>query len=317
MGGFLDRGLLHCHVGQEDLVDLDVGLGLQPLEDLRLDVLAALAAGELGGALVGHDVGDDVAHDRLLGQRPVAVGRRGAAFAAGGGRGGEALVEDQPDAELGELAIGEVDEEVLRQDVDLALDLRLLLRSRLGEDELVRAAEDDQQHEGNDDLQLALHLRFSGPKSGAKRGRSSAFAASSAALPVATRGRSTSTRRLRARPSAVVLVVRGSSAARPAASMRSGATPTSAKVRTTEAARPADSSQLDGNAAVWMGRGSVKPRTRIACWLSACRSWPTLRSSGRPSGWTVAEPLAKRSLSVSRRMTRPSLVISVVTLLSS
>src|SRR5262245_47905777 len=56
---------LHGHVGQQDLVGLDVGLLLEPLEDLGLDGLAALAAGEVRSALVGHDVGHDVAHDRL------------------------------------------------------------------------------------------------------------------------------------------------------------------------------------------------------------------------------------------------------------
>src|SRR4029079_15504044 len=117
-------------------------------------------------------------------------------------------------------------------------------------------------HEANDDLQLALHLRLSGPNSGAKRGRVSdcdcvCACPDAAARAADTRGKSTSTRRLRARPSAVVFGFRGSSAARPAASMRSAATPAPANARTTEAARPAESSQLEGNAAVWMGTGSV------------------------------------------------------------
>src|SRR5262245_61760885 len=58
---------LHGHIGQQDLVGLDVGLLLEALEDLGLDVLAALAAREVRRALVGHHVGDDVAHHRLLG----------------------------------------------------------------------------------------------------------------------------------------------------------------------------------------------------------------------------------------------------------
>src|SRR5215211_968895 len=292
--------LLHSHVGQQDLVGLDIGLGLQALENLLLDLLAALLGRQVVGALVGHHVGDDVAHDGLLGQRAVAGGRRGGgSVATGRRRGGKAVVEDQADAELGELAVGEVDEEVLGQDVDLALDLGLGDRGRLGEHELVGAAQGEQDDEGNDELELALHFRPSGPKSGANRWRSlEALTAFSAAAPVATRGSRTSTRRLRARPRAVALLVRGSSAARPTASRRSGATPACAKARTTDAARPADSSQLEGNAAVWMGTGSVNPRTRISCWFSARRSEPTFASRPRPPGCTVAEPLPNSSLSV-------------------
>jgi hypothetical protein len=89
------------------------------------------------------------------------------------------------------------------------------------------------------------------------------------------------------------------------------------KARTTDAARPADSSQLDGNADVWIGTGSVNPRTRISCWFSARSSPPILASRPWPAGCTVAEPLANRSLSVSSRMTSPSRVMIVLTLLSS
>ena len=45
-----------------------------------------LASIELVGGLAGQLVGDDRADDGLLGHRAVALGRRGRAVAAGGGR---------------------------------------------------------------------------------------------------------------------------------------------------------------------------------------------------------------------------------------
>ena len=92
------------------------------------------------------------------------------------------------------------------------------------------------------------------------------------------------------------MLVRGSSEARPAASRRSGATPASAKARTTDAARPADSSQLDGNAAVWMGTGSVNPRTRMTCWFSARSSGADLRQQATPAGLHGGRAAAEEQL---------------------
>ena len=62
------------------------------------------------------------------------------------------LAEHEADAELREAALGEVHEKLLGQHVDRAGDLRLGLRGRLGDDELVDAAECDQRDHYGDDL---------------------------------------------------------------------------------------------------------------------------------------------------------------------
>ena len=157
---------------------------------------------------------------------------------------------------------------------------------------------------------MNLSLPFISDLPGRSRVRTAALAggllASAAAAPVATRGRRTSTRRLRARPAAVALLVRGSSAASPGGLRRSGATPACAKARTTDAARAADSSQLDGNAAVWIGTGSVWPSHADRVLVLGAQERADLRRAGRARrAARVAEPQSKNSLSVSSRMTRP------------
>src|SRR5438552_9890894 len=68
-------------VHEQDIGDLDVGGLENPRADLVLELVAALAAGQRLRGLAGDRVGDDVADDRLLRQRAVAVG------GLGGGRG--------------------------------------------------------------------------------------------------------------------------------------------------------------------------------------------------------------------------------------
>src|SRR4051794_8140615 len=149
--------LLDGDVGEQHVVGLDVGLLEDLLEDALLELLAATALDDPRARHVAERVGDDVAHRGLLGHRPEALRRRRRGLlAAGGGRQGRALVDDQGDVDLGELAVGRVDEEVLRQDVDLAVDLLLRHRSRLGEGELVAPAEHDQQ-DGEGDHQFLFH----------------------------------------------------------------------------------------------------------------------------------------------------------------
>ena len=103
----------------------------------------------------------------------------------------------------------------------------------------------------------------SGPKSGANRGRSlEALSAFSAAAPW-RRGAAGPRRAGRGPAEGSRIGRQGIERGAAGASRRSGATPACAKARTTDAAQQADSSQLDGSAAVWIGTGCVDPRTRI------------------------------------------------------
>jgi len=65
------------------------------------------------------------------------------------------------------------------------------------------------------------------------------------------------TRRLTLRPASLALLCNGRVSPRPATIRRAGAMPRSANRRTTLAARAADSSQLERNSAVLIGRSSV------------------------------------------------------------
>src|SRR3954470_11044326 len=214
--------LLDGDVGEQHVVGLDVGLLEDLLEDALLELLAATALDDPRARHVAERVGDDVAHRGLLGHRPEALGRRGGRLLAAGGRRGRALLDHEGDVDLGELAVGRVDEEVLREDVDLALDLLLRDRRRARQGELVDAAEDDQE-DGQGDHEFLFH--------GIQEPR---------------RGRTIWTRRLRARPCSVVLDPDGSRYARPVAVRRSGLRFMAMRARTTAEARAVDSSQLEG-----------------------------------------------------------------------
>src|SRR4051794_15675436 len=148
--------LLHRDVGEQDVLDLDVGLLLDRHKQLGLELLAPLLGHEALGGVVGQLVGDEVADHGLLRQRAEALRRLGGLLV--GRRGRLRLVEHEADAELGETAAAQVDEELLRQHVDLAVDLGLRRRrARLGEHELVDPAQHEQQ-DRDDELQLRLHL---------------------------------------------------------------------------------------------------------------------------------------------------------------
>src|SRR4051795_4276265 len=116
--------LLDGDVGEEDVVGLDVGLLGDLLENPPLELQAALAPDDLRAGDVGQRVGDDVAHDRLLRQRAIALRRRRARGLAAARRKLAGL-EDERHVELDEASVGRVDQEVARQHVDLAVDLRL------------------------------------------------------------------------------------------------------------------------------------------------------------------------------------------------
>jgi hypothetical protein len=67
------------------------------------------------------------------------------------------VIEHERDVELREVPVLEVDDELLRQHVDDAVDLRLRLSRRLRQRKLVDAAEQDQHGQRNDELELGLH----------------------------------------------------------------------------------------------------------------------------------------------------------------
>src|SRR6185369_13330449 len=97
--------LLDREVGDDEVLGLDVGLLVDPVEDLFLDLDARLLARQARRGHVGDRVGDDPAHRGLLGQRAVAVGRRGRLVAAAGLGDGlleVALLEHERRVELGE-----------------------------------------------------------------------------------------------------------------------------------------------------------------------------------------------------------------------
>src|SRR4051794_30934659 len=54
--------LLDCDIREKDVVDLHIGFCAQPLEQLRLELVAAGPAHELLAGGVGDRVGDHVAH---------------------------------------------------------------------------------------------------------------------------------------------------------------------------------------------------------------------------------------------------------------
>src|SRR5688572_10705038 len=117
-------------------------------------------------------------------------------MAAGRHRRGVLMGEDEADLHLREAAVGEVDQELLLEHVDRAVDVRLgLCLRRLGDDELVDAAEDGEQSDDWDELLdhgMSASMRYGDD--------------SVSVLLVCMRVRTISTRRFFARPSAVELV---------------------------------------------------------------------------------------------------------------
>src|SRR4051794_2260926 len=180
--------LLDGHVGEQDVVGLHIGMGLDLLEDFLTELGTALPAGQVASAGVGDRVGDHRADRGLLRQRAIALRRRGAL--ATFGCGDLLLREHERDAQLREVGVGKIDQELLGQHVDGALELHLLL-SRLGEHKLVATADDHEDHERDDELQLALH---------------GVEPPCSPAAPSLERSKTISTRRLRERPAGVVLL---------------------------------------------------------------------------------------------------------------
>src|SRR4051794_19976310 len=97
-------------VHEQDVGDLDVGGLEDPRADLGLELVAALAAGQVLRGPAGDRVGDDVADDRLLRERAVALGRLcGRGLGPAGWRRGIAGPEHEADVDLCEAAVGEVD----------------------------------------------------------------------------------------------------------------------------------------------------------------------------------------------------------------
>ena len=125
---------------------------------------------EAAGGAIGQHVGDDVADHGLLRQRAEALRRLDRMLVLRGQ--GDALlvdVEHEAHAELREAALGEVHEKLLGQHVHRAGDLRLRHHRRLGDDELVDAAEHEQQHHRDHDLELRGH-GWSGSVQGGRGG---------------------------------------------------------------------------------------------------------------------------------------------------
>src|SRR3954463_13187962 len=186
----LFSSLLDSHVREQDVVGAHIGMRLDLLEDPVAQPRAALAVGQVGRGRVRHGVGDDRAYGALLLERAVALGRHGALGARGRNL---ALGEHERHAELREVLVGEVDQELLREHVDRALDLALGVGG-LRDHELVRAGQHDQSRDWNYELELALHGVEPPP---------------SLAAPAWERSTTTSTRRLRERPASVVFSLIG------------------------------------------------------------------------------------------------------------
>ncbi len=62
--------LLHGDVGEHDFVELHVGVGLDVLEDLLLDLFALGLVDQVVTVQSGEVVGDEIADDRLLRSSP-------------------------------------------------------------------------------------------------------------------------------------------------------------------------------------------------------------------------------------------------------
>src|SRR4051794_37336631 len=130
--------LLDGDVREQDRVGLNVGSSPDLLEHLALERRPLAAARQVVARRVGDRVGDDVADRWLLLERAEALHGRGTAL------GGATLRhlarrKHERDAQLREVAVGEVDQELLREHVDLAVDLRLVVVAGLGEHPLVQA----------------------------------------------------------------------------------------------------------------------------------------------------------------------------------
>src|SRR3954454_23097829 len=96
--------LLDCDVREQDVVDLHIGLGPEPLEHLLLQGVAALAAHELLAVRVRDRVGDHVTHHGLLLEQAEALRRRGALCLLGD----LPLGEHETHVQLHEMVVGEV-----------------------------------------------------------------------------------------------------------------------------------------------------------------------------------------------------------------
>src|SRR5918999_1168974 len=265
---------LHRDIGEEDFLNVDVRVFLDRLQDPLLDLVAALALDQLVVGRVGELARDQVTDDRLLRFGPVAPRGGGGAVPAAVTAAARGRLDHERDLELGEAAVGQIDQELLVEDVDLAVDLGLRgLLLRLGEDGLVGAAGDDERRHDDDD-ELLVHL--SPPCDGVAPCR---------------RVRMISTLRFCARPAGVALPATGCCAAYPASDIRLPFTPAPLS-RCTTAASAFSSS--DGFMAFWFacvgvsdsGGGSgagfsaseVEPVFIIA--------WPPLSTGPEKASWS-------------------------------